>query len=137
MNKLYKFLPIFLLGILLVSGCGGQELQGSWVMREIRPPEGKKYYNLAKVTFNKDMTFESIAIKDGQKAVSKGKYTYDLWTKQLTLHTEGKELKYTALVWLANELRVEKKMPDGTKVTAYMDRPKNAKKCPRCGAVIE
>ena len=137
MNNLYKYLTIFLLGTMLLSGCGGQELQGSWVIREFKPPEGQKYHNLAKVTFKKDMTFESIAVKDGEKTISKGTYKYDLFKKQLTLHTKGKELKYMALVWLGNELRITKKMPDGTKVTAYMDRPKTAKKCPTCGAVIE
>ena len=130
-------MPVVILGTMLLCGCGGQDLQGSWVMRDVQPPEGKKHYNLAKVTFKKDNTFESTAIKDGEKVISKGTYKYDLFKKQLTLKTKGKELQYMACVWWGNELRVEKKMPDGTKITAYMDRPKNTKKCPRCGAVID
>jgi len=137
MKALYRQFAIVTMGISLAAGCGTQELEGTWVTREVKPAEGQKHYNLAKVTFNKDKTFESVAIKAGQKTISKGKYTYDLWRKQLTLQAEGKELKYGACIWWGNELRIEKKIPDSTKVTAYLERPKKTKRCPKCGTPIK
>ncbi|UCD29123.1 MAG: hypothetical protein JSV03_01165 [Planctomycetota bacterium] len=137
MNRIYKLLPNLTVGIMLITGCGPQILQGSWVTREVHPPSGQKHYNLAKVTFNKDMTFESVSIKNSQKTISKGTYEYDIWKKQLTLHTKGKELTYSACVWWGDELRVEKTISDTKKITLFMNRPQSAKKCPHCGAVLE
>jgi len=134
MIRRHQIIPAALLCLFVLTGCG---IQGSWIMRDIKPPEARKYFNLAKATFNEDMTFEAVTVKDGQKSTSKGTYKYDNWTRKLTLYTNDKELEYSAIPWWIDMLRVEKKMPDGGKVTMTMTKPENIKRCPKCGAIIE
>jgi hypothetical protein len=125
MFRRYEIIASSALILTLVAGCG---VQGTWVTRDVQPPEAAKEFNLTRVTFKPDMSFEATAKENGKVTEHKGTYAYDEWTKTLTVSADGKERKYTACTWwFGKELRIEKKMEDGQMMKATLAP------CPGCG----
>ena len=115
---------------IVATGCG---VEGSWVTRDVQPPEAKAAFNLIRVTFKPDMSYVAKAEKGGEPTDLKGTYAYDPWTKKLTLKTAGKERDYTAAAWwFGKELRIEKKMPDGKMMKATLRSCQGDKACEKC-----
>jgi hypothetical protein len=77
-----------------------------------------KKFNLARVTFNDDMTFTCSAAYDGKTQQSAGTWSFDGFKLKLTTK-DGKELVYNATYYMNGKLVVSRDI-EGQKAKVIM-----------------
>ncbi len=128
-----------LLGVLVgIAGCSGahtggsgegksnwfpRNVQGNWVLRDVKPPQSAAQFPMVAVTFNEDYTYVARMVKDGNRLETpRGTYTYDAWNRRLYLHSGGEQRGYGAVVWFGSELHLGGQTADGKPISAVMVR---------------
>ena len=107
------------LGVIAVlSGCA-QPLYGTWRSQSVEPPDMVKKFNLARVTFNDDMTFTCSAAYEGKTQQSSGTWSFDGFKLKLTTK-EGKELVYDAFYYAINKKLAVSRDIEGQKSKVIM-----------------
>ena len=136
--KAAKLIVAVLLILAFGVGCG---VTGDWVLQDVRPSSAKQHFNISRINLQDDLNFTVTAAgEDDRQIESKGTYTYNEWTRELSLRMGAKELTYTAMVWWMSELKLERKLDDGNKMEARFqqasDKPASGSICPTCGQKI-
>ena len=103
--------------IAVVSGCA-QPLYGTWRSQSVDPPDMVKKFNLARVTFNDDMTFTCSAAIDGKTKQSSGTWSFNGFKLKL-MTKEGEERVYDATYYMNGRLVVSENV-DGQKAKVTM-----------------
>ena len=103
-----------------LSGCA-QQLYGTWRSQGVDPPDMVKHFNIAKATFNNDMTFTCSATYDGKTRQDSGTWSFNGFKLKLDTK-EGKELVYDATYYMNGKLVVSREYEgQKAKVTLVKD----------------
>jgi uncharacterized protein with FMN-binding domain len=104
--------------ILALSGCS-KALVGTWRTENVDPPEASKHFQLAKVTFNDDGTYQASATYGGKSHQDSGEFKFDGFKLSLETKDRGTRTYGATYNAFTNKLTMTSKH-EGQKITAIL-----------------
>jgi len=108
--------------LMLIAGCCGDTMKGSWVLCENQPYLEKADYQIVKLSFYDNGSYAEVGSKGGKTIKSKGCYDYDACSDDLILRSGDKARCYKLRCASSNKILLDMCGPGCCVTTAVMVR---------------
>lgn len=92
-----KLTCVYAVSAVLVVLTGCATVTGDWTLKKIKPPSARHRFDICRVTFNVDGTYEAELAGQGEPRRVRGTYKFEPRSRRLTLTaTDGQQRRYYA-----------------------------------------